>query len=278
MKIVTCLKQILDPNIIEFDINKNSLTSAPAILNPPDFHALEEALRIRAKYGGEIKAVSVAPQQAAGVLRKALIYGADRAVRAWDPLLEEADTWVISSVLQNIIEKESFDLILCGCKSKDTAGQVMGVALASRLNLPLVTGVVGIDIEKNNSCIVHKKLEKGKRETCSFMLPAVLTLDESIANPRYVAMFSRIYNQGIHKNIEVIELNPEKIDDDPLIERSHICQTKPRVKVGKKVSGLSMMSLMKVLRGETEGKKELFSGSALEGAEKISEKIEEWYL
>ena len=87
--------------------------------------------------------MSVATQQVEGGLRKALIYGADRAVRGWDPLLEEADTWVVSSALQNIIEKENFDLILCGCKSKDTAGQVMGAALASRLNLPLVTGVVG---------------------------------------------------------------------------------------------------------------------------------------
>jgi electron transfer flavoprotein beta subunit len=278
MKIGVCLKQILDPNIIEYDINNESLTSARAILNSSDFSALEEALKIKSKHGGEVVAISIGKKHDTEVLRSALMYGADRAVRGWrESLDEKSDTWVVSLMLQNVIKKENLDIIFCGDRSQDTNGQFMGAALASSMNLPFVPRVIGIDIDKNNTCLAHKKLEKGKRETYSFKLPAVLALDENIATPRYVAKYSRVYNQGIKKYIEEYELGASEVNDEPLIERLDVLQKKSRVKMGSKVSGVSVMAMMKVLRGESKGKKELIVGSPQESAEKILKKIKEWY-
>jgi electron transfer flavoprotein beta subunit len=278
MKVVICLKQIPDPDIIEFDLTNEKMKSELLILNPADFHALEEGLRIKDKYGGQVIVVSVAPKRGDDVLRKALIYGADRAIRAWDVLLIDADTWMISLILKQVIEEIGFDLVLCGNRSKSTSSEFMGVALSERLNVPVVTGVVGLELQGEKEGLAHKKLERGRRETYSFQLPAILTVDEGINEPRYVALFSRTYNEGICKKIEVIEPELGDFDLFPLIKLFHIGQPKPRTKVGKKVSGLSVSDLMKVLRGETGSKKELFSGSAMEGAQKIAAKLKEWYL
>lgn len=278
MKVVVCLKQIPDPNVIEFDLTNEKMKSELWILNPADFHALEEGLRIKEKYGAEVIAVSVAPKRGDDILKKALIYGADRAIRVWDVSLSEADTWMISLILKQVIEEIGCDLVLCGNRSKATSSEFMGVALSEILNVPVVTGVVRLEFQGEKEGLAHKKLERGRRETYSFPFPAILTVDEGINQPRYVALFSRTYNEGIHKKIEVIKPELSDLDLFPLIKLFHISQPRPRTKVGRKVSGLSVSALIKVLRGETESKKELFSGSAKEGAQKIAAKLKEWYL
>jgi len=278
MKVVICLKQIPDPDITEFDLTNEKMKSELWILNPADFHALEEGLRIKDKYAAEVTVVSVAPERGDDVLKKALIYGADRAIRAWKTALIEADTWMTSLILKQVIEEIGFDLVLCGNRSKSTSSEFMGVALSERLNVPVVTGVVGLELQGEKEGLAHKKLERGRRETYSFQFPAVLTVDEGINEQRYVALFSRTYNEGIRKKAELIEPELDDIDLSPAIELFRISQPKPRTKVGTKISGLSVRNLMKVLRGETGSKKELFSGPATEGAQKIAAKLKEWYL
>ncbi len=278
MKVVICLKQIPDPAITEFDLKNEKMKSELWILNPVDFQALEEGLRLKSKYGAEVTVVSVAPERGDEILNKALRYGADRAIRAWKTPLIEADTWMISSILKQVIEEIGFDLVLCGNRSKSTSSEFMGVALSERLKVPVLTGVVGFEVHGEKEGLVHKKLERGKRETYSFQFPAVLTVDEGINEPRYVALFSRAYNEGTRKKVESKELGLDDIDLSPAIELFRISQPKPRTKVGTKISGLSVGSLMKVLRGETGSKKELFSGPATKGAQKIAAKLKEWYL
>ncbi|MBL7204123.1 MAG: hypothetical protein ISS63_07315 [Desulfobacteraceae bacterium] len=277
MKVVVCLKQIPDPNIIEFDLTDEKMKSEVWILNPADFHALEEGLRLKDKYGAEVTVVSVAPERGDDVLNKALRYGTDRAIRVWKTPLIQADTWMMSTILGEVIEGIGFDVVLCGNRSKATSSEFMGVALSERLNVPVVTGVVGLEFQGEEMGFAHKKLERGWRETYSFQLPAVIAVEEGINEPRYVALFSRTYNEGIRKNVELIKPGDD-LDLSPLIELFHVSQPKPRTKVGTKISGLSVSDLMKVLRGETGSKKELFSGFAKEGATKIAAKLKEWYL
>lgn len=276
MKVVICLKQIPDPAIAEFDLKNEKMKSELWILNPADFHALEEGLRIKDEYGAKVIAVSVAPERGDTVLRKALRYGADRAIRVWNRPLIQADTWMISSILKQVIQEIGFDLVLCGNRSKSTSSEFMGVALSERLRVPVVTGVVGFEFHGKKEVLVHKKLERGKRETHSLQFPAVMTVDEGINEPRYVALFSRTYDEGVRKKVEFKELELDDIDLSPGIELFRISQPKPRTKVGTKISGLSVGSLMKVLRGETGSKKELFSGPAIEAARKIAAKLKEW--
>ena len=132
------------------------------ILNPADFHALEEGLRLKDKYGAEVTVLSVAPKRGDEILNKALRYGADRAIRAWGTTLSESDTWMISFVLKQVIEEIGYDLVLCGNRSKSTSSELMGVALSERLKVPVVTGVVGFEFLGEKKGLAHKKLERGK--------------------------------------------------------------------------------------------------------------------
>jgi len=276
MKIVICIKPIPDPNIIQFDITSEKLISIVWVPNPTDFCALEEGLKIREKYGGEVVVVSLAPKRGEDILKKALIYGADKAIRVWEDSLVEADTWMVSAILGQLLEKIGFDIVLCGDRSKDSASEFMGVALAERLNLPLVTRVVKLEVQGGKKVIVHKKLDKGERETYAVKLPAVITINEGINQPRYVALFSRAYQVGINKEIEVIKLDLSGRNLTPLVKPLHIGQSKPRTKVGQNISGLSIADMMKLLKGEKGDKKEIFFGSPVEGARKIGKKLIEW--
>lgn len=276
MKIVVCIKPILDPNIIQFDIASEKLTSRVLIPNPTDFCALEEGLKMREKYGGEVIAVSMAPKEGEDGLKKALIYGADNAIRVWDESLAEADTWTASAIIKQILEIVDFDVVFCGGKSKDLAGEFFGVALAHRLNLPLVTGVVKLEVQGEKRITVHKKLERGERETYSAGLPAVITVDERINDPRYVALFSKTYEEGINKRVVVIKPNLNGLNLTPLVKLVNVGQLKPRTKSGQNISGLSIADMMKLLKGEKGDKKEIIYGSSIEGSRKVGKKIMEW--
>ncbi len=280
MKIVTCMKIIPDPSLIEFDIQKEEMKGRSYILNPPDSCAFEEALRIREKYGGEVTTIAIAPPAGEGIIKKTLLDGADRAIRVWSKDLAvgiglDIDVSMTTAILTEILIKTGFDLVLCGHRSKAGSREFKGIALASSLQVPIVTRVVGIEFSGKKEIIVHKKLEKGMRETYKLKLPAVITVDEGINQPRYVPLFSRTYWDGVGKKVEILE--PPLSHIVPLVKLVRVDQPKPRTKVGKKLSGLSMMEKLKVLRGETGGKKEMVSGSPVKAAEKIIEKLKEWY-
>ena len=275
MKIVVLLKQIADPNIITFDIIGERLCYFSWILNPVDRHALEAALQLKEAWGGEVIAVSVAPERADGILRHALKHGADRAVRYWDNALEKADTWVISGVIAAIVKKTGFDLIVCGSRSMDAANRLMGPALAEELDLPLVTNVIAIELKAARRLQVERKLEKGRRETYSFDLPGVVTVEEGANDPRYVAPHSRSDKEGMEKPVETIRLEKPSVDFTPLVSELNVIQARPRTKVGVNITKLSAGDRQKLMRGELGRKREIFRGSPDQGARKIIDIVKE---
>ena len=276
MRVVVLLKQIADPEIIEFDVTNNALYSFYWIFNPIDLYGLEESLRIKERYGGEVTAISISPDRGDDILKKALIWGADKSIRFWDDRLEDTDTWVLSGVIKKILKQVGFDLVICGLRSADTGTELMGAALSERLSVSLATRVVKIVIQDIGKVQVDRNLEKGNRETRSLTLPAVITVEKGINDPRYVAPFSENYTKGFKKEIEVIHLDLESSDLNPLVTFSHIVQARPRTKVGVKISSLSMEDRLKLMRGELGGKKDIFRGPLQEGAKRIMEKLREW--
>ena len=281
MKIIVCVKPIPDPNLIQYDIVEEKVKSIIWILNPADVCALEEGIKLRNKYGGEVIAISFAPRckdarKDMDVLKAALIHGADRAIRIWDDSISELDPYVISDIIAEHIKKLGFNLVLCGSKNKESEHEFMGAALAERLNLPLVTRVIELNIQNQMTAIVIKKLERGKRETYEVKLPAVLGLDEGINQPRYNAINSPHYKEGIEKDIKII--NPRNNDYMYCknIKNINVGQWKPRTKSGQNISGLSMADMLKLLRGEKEGKKEIFTSSSETEISKLGNLLLEW--
>jgi electron transfer flavoprotein beta subunit len=278
MRIVVCLKLIADPDIVEFNITTEELDNIHPVLDPIDNYVLEEGLALRERLGGEVIAVSVTHEAGDEILRNALLCGADRAIRLWHNELQSADTWLVTQVIKEGLDKIGFDLILCGSRSQDIGSNFMVSALAHRLNIASATGI--IDLEpgsgNGNGIIAHKKLPKGERETYSLKLPAVLGIEEGINEPRYVAPFSKIYREGISKKIEFLEASLSSLKGNQLIKNLRFTQPRPRVKVGINVSTLSMQEKLKMMRGELgREKKELFEGSPEEAARKILTQLRE---
>jgi len=157
-------------------------------LNEWDRSSLETAVRLaegcEASAGAEVVAVSVGDEHAEQGLRACLAAGADRALRVWDEQLEDADPLALATVLAAVAREERPDLILCGAQSSDAAHAATGVALAGLLDLARVA-VVGA-IERDNARLTaQRELDGGALEVLRLSLPALLTIQTGINEPRH---------------------------------------------------------------------------------------------
>jgi electron transfer flavoprotein beta subunit len=182
---IVCVKQVPDPHQfskITLDPVKQTIKreGIPAVINPLDKHAVEEALRLRETYSGTITALSMGPPQATEVLQDALAMGVDKAVLLSDSAFAGSDTLATVYPLAAAIEKiGTFDLILCGNESVDGATQQVGPQLAELLNVPHCTYVKKI-IDLNEGCMkLHRSIEQGYLEV-DLQLPALITVVKEI--------------------------------------------------------------------------------------------------
>ena len=206
MKIIVCVKQAaslgdevgftgdgraVDPDYLDF------------ALNEWDAYATEEALRLREAQGGEVVVVTVGDEGSDPAVRRCLAMGADRGVRAWSDGLAGADPIAIAAVLAGVIRDEAPDLVLCGVQSNDEANGAVGSALAAFLDLPCETCVVGLDLDGSGTARVRRELEGGLIEVREVPVPAVITVQTGINEPRYATF--RAIKQADQKELTVRE-------------------------------------------------------------------------
>lgn len=193
MLVVACIKQVPDTTQVQIDPVTNTLVreGIPFIVNPYDTHALEEALRLKDRFGCTVVAISMGPPNAEATLKKALALGVDRAILLSDRVFGGADTLATSNVLATAIAKlhaevDQVGLVLCGKQTIDGDTAQVGPGIASRLNyrqLTLVDRIVEMDIPSNR-IRVSRKLE-GRHEIVEAPLPAMLTVVRELNRPRY---------------------------------------------------------------------------------------------
>lgn len=189
LEIVVCIKQVPHPDYfpkIQFDHKRGTIIreGIPAIINPLDRHALEEALRIKERFSGRVIAFSMGPYQAKEALEEALAMGADEAILLCDKAFAGADTLATAYTLSCAIKKLGrFDLILCGNESIDSGTSQVGPQLAEFLDIPSIIQVKRIDFVSERSLIVIKSLEYGYLKIM-VALPALLAVIAEINKPR----------------------------------------------------------------------------------------------
>lgn len=150
MHIVVCVKQVPDTKIIKINPKTNTLDrrSAPAILNPYDAHAVQEAVKIKEKTGGTISVLSMGPPQATAVIKKSIEIGADRGFLISDRAFAGADTLATSYALSKALEKINKDLpvdmIICGKHAIDGDTGQVGPGIARRMDIPPITNVIEV--------------------------------------------------------------------------------------------------------------------------------------
>src|SRR5437899_5241585 len=156
-------------------------------MNEPDAYALEEALRLKEKHGGEVVVCSAGPARVAQVIREALARGADRAIHVEAEALASADAFVVADALAGAIKDEKFDLILTGLQSDDQGFAQTGVIVAERLGLPHATIIMEVQAQ-GGSLRVKRELEGGWFQWVAMPMPAVLTIQSGINQPRYATL------------------------------------------------------------------------------------------
>jgi electron transfer flavoprotein beta subunit len=190
MKIAVCIKQVptreWQPRLNESGTWIRG-QDASFELNEPDAYALEEALRLREKHGGEVVVCAAGPARVQQVIREALARGADRAIHVEDDALASADASITSAALASAMSEERFELVLTGLQSDDQGHAQVGVMLAERLQMPHSTIIMEVQID-GARLRVKRELEGGWFQWIGMPLPALLTIQSGINQLRYATL------------------------------------------------------------------------------------------
>ena len=190
MKIAVCIKQVVTR---EWQLRVNDARvwirdqDASFELNEPDAYALEEALRMKEKHGGEVVVCSAGPARAAQVIREALARGADRAIHVEGDALASADATTVAEALASALREENFDLVLTGLQSDDQGFAQVGVIMAEKLGVAHSTIIMEVQID-NGALRVKRELEGGWFQWVAMPLPALLTIQSGINQLRYATL------------------------------------------------------------------------------------------
>ena len=190
VEILVCARRVPDTSENEIalnpagnDIERDELVYS---VNEPDNYAVEEALQIRDRVGGNVTVVTIGGEDDEEILRRELAMGANQAALVSDEAFSGSDGKGIATILKNFVQKGHFDLILTGVQADDGAAQVGGM-LAAMLDYPFASLVNGITVE-DGKLKVSREIEGGNREISEIDLPCVLSIQTGINEPRYVGM------------------------------------------------------------------------------------------
>jgi len=221
MEIIVCIKRVPETAEADLvidktgrDIEKEGLVFD---LNEWDNYAVEEAVLLKDKYGGTVTAISMGPEEVNEVLRRALGMGADQAIRLTDPGFEGSDGYGIARILSQAIKPLSYDLILTGVQTEDDGYGQVGPTLAEMLGISHAALVNQIEGIEGGRAKVHRELEGGLEEVLDIQLPAVLSIQTGINEPRYVSIMG--IRKVAQKEIKVLGLHdlgmkPEEAGED----------------------------------------------------------------
>lgn len=213
MKIIVCIKQVPGTNEVKMDPVTNTIIreNVTAIINPFDTYAIEEAVRIKEKFGAEITGLSMGIPAATEMLREAISLRVDKAMLLSDRKFAGADTLATSYALSKGVEKiGKYDLIICGKQATDGDTAQVGPSLAKTLGIAYVTDISKIiDINKN---FMHcMKITDDGYEEIEIKLPALITVVKEINMPRLPSIKSM--KDAKKAEIEIVTFNDLKADE-----------------------------------------------------------------
>ena len=213
MNIIVCIKQVPDTTNVRIDPETNTLVrlGVQSIINPFDMYAIEEAIRLKEKFGGLVTVLTMGPPQAEEALREAISLGADEAVLVSDRAFAGSDTWATSYTLSRTIGKlAKFDLLICGKQAIDGDTAQVGPGIAAFLDIPQITFVKKIEDIKDSFIRAERMTEEGY-DIVESPLPCLITVVKEINEPRLPSLKGKIRA----KKIEIRKLEAKDLDADP---------------------------------------------------------------
>lgn len=249
MKILATAKRVPDPETtikVKPDGSGIVTDNVKWVINPFDEIAIEEALRIKEKQGNaEVVLVSVGPKAASEQLRTGLAMGADRAVLV---LSDEAlDSFAVARILKKVVEEEKPQIVLVGKQAIDDDSNAAGQMLAELLNWPMATFASKVELSADGSSATVTREVDGGLQTVSIPLPAVITADLRLNEPRYASLPGIM--KAKKKELKEIPLESLGVDATPKLKVRKM-EPPPKRKAGKIVE--SVQELVNLLHSEAK--------------------------
>ncbi|OFW81139.1 MAG: electron transfer flavoprotein subunit beta [Alicyclobacillus sp. RIFOXYA1_FULL_53_8] len=232
MNILVCLKQTFDTEErITIDNGKIKEDGVKFVINPYDEYAVEEAIRLKEEFGGEVTVLSIGPSRVEEALRTALAMGADEAVLADDPALF-GDEFSAAKVLAAMIRGRSFDLILAGNQAVDDGSGQVAVRLAQELEIPHIGVITKLEVV-GTEVTAHRDAE-GDVEIVKAALPVLVTAQQGLNEPRYPSLIG-IRKAGkkplTHVTLADLGLNAQDVAAKAKVMETYLPQPKQAGKI-----------------------------------------------
>ena len=191
VEILVCARRVPDTSENEIELNAagNDIDRDDLVysINEPDNYAVEEALQIVERAGGNVTVATVGGEDDEEILRREMAMGAKNGVLISDDAFSGSDGKGIATILKAFVEKNHFDLILTGVQAEDAGAQVGGM-LAAMLDYPFASLVNAIEVLDGGKLKISREIEGGNKEMNEIDLPCVLSIQTGINEPRYVGM------------------------------------------------------------------------------------------
>ncbi|MCG8605585.1 electron transfer flavoprotein subunit beta/FixA family protein [bacterium] len=255
MNIIVCMKQVpVKDSLLKIKDDASWVYEEDLSyeINESDHYALEEALRLKEKHGGEVVVLSMGPDRVKESIKQALAKGADRAIHIDNEAFTSLDPFVNAKILAAAVKQEAFDLVLAGLQTDDYGSAQTGVILAELLGVPHATIVMEIQAQ-DNGVKVKRELESGWFQWVELPTPALLTIQSGINQIRYATI------KGIMM-AKKKEIKPLGLAELELSEQD----------VSDGVTGLRFK---KVYIPEKTKQTQIFEGDPAEIAQQVAEKL-----
>jgi len=204
VKILTPVKKVVDVELnIHVEDGAIVEDGLQYVINAWDENAVETAVQLKENNGAETTLVSIGGGDNTDMIRRCYAMGIENGIHIEDPSLANADSSIFAKVLQKVYEKGDYDLIITGKQAQDTDSGQTGIILAEFLGLPCVSNVIAIEVMDDQHIKVSRAGDAGT-EIVELELPAVVTVDVSINEPRLPAM--RGVMMAKKKKIDVMDL------------------------------------------------------------------------
>jgi electron transfer flavoprotein beta subunit len=191
VEILVCIRRVPDTSENEIELNSagNDIERDDLVysVNEADNYAVEEALQIVGREGGNVTVVTVGSDEDEEILRREMAMGASQGVLISNDLFNGSDGKGIATILKAYVQKNHYDLILTGVLAEDAAAQVGGM-LAAMLDYPFASLVNSIQVVDAKKLKISREIEGGSKEINEIDLPCVLSIQTGINEPRYVGM------------------------------------------------------------------------------------------
>ncbi|WML32535.1 electron transfer flavoprotein subunit beta/FixA family protein [Neobacillus sp. OS1-32] len=221
MNIFVVMKRTFDTEEkIVFEDGKINNDGAEFIVNPYDEYAIEEALKLREKHGGEVTIVTIGEEEAEKELRTALAMGADKAVLIENEDLDDWDAFSTAKILSTYLKDKEVDIVLAGNVTVDGGSGQVGPRLAEELGISAVTTVTKLSVD-NDKATIERDVE-GDSEILEVSLPLLITCQQGLNEPRYPSLPGIM--KAKRKPIETVDMNDLHLEEDEVRAKTSIVE------------------------------------------------------